>query len=307
MSHTLFKEKVFPLLEKNKPLFFIVIDNLRYDQWKIIEPDLLSNFRVFQEDLYFSILPTATQYSRNAIFSGLMPSEMQKMFPQWWKNDNDDEGKNMFEEQFLNAQLQRLGKGNLKISYNKITNIDSGRKLSENMHKLLNYDLNVIVYNFVDMLSHARTDMKVIKELAEGDAAYRSLTASWFEHSPLRDMFNFIAENKIRVSVTTDHGTILVKKPTKVLGDRDMSTNLRYKQGRNMRYDSNDVFEIEDPKNVFLPSINLSSKYIFAKEDSFFAYPNNYNYYVNHYKETFQHGGVSMEEIMIPIVTLTPR
>jgi DNA-binding response OmpR family regulator len=307
MSHTLFKEKVFPLLEKNKPLFFIVIDNLRYDQWKIIEPELLSNFRVFQEDLYFSILPTATQYSRNAIFSGLMPSEMQKIFPQWWKNDNDDEGKNMFEEQFLKAQLQRLGKGDLKISYNKITNIDSGRKLSENMHKLLNNDLNVIVYNFVDMLSHARTDMKVIKELAEGDAAYRSLTASWFEHSPLRDMFNFIAENKAKVSVTTDHGTILVKKPTKVLGDRDISTNLRYKQGRNMRYDTNDVFEIEDPKNVFLPTINLSSKYIFAKEDSFFAYPNNYNYYVNHYKETFQHGGVSMEEIMIPVVTLTPR
>ena len=185
MSHTLFKEKVFPLLEKNKPLFFIVIDNLRYDQWKIIEPELLSNFRVFQEDLYFSILPTATQYSRNAIFSGLMPLEMQKIFPQWWKNDNDDEGKNMFEEQFLNAQLQRLGKRDLRISYNKITNIDSGRKLSENMHKLLNNDLNVIVYNFVDMLSHARTDMKVIKELAEGDAAYRSLTASWFEHSPL--------------------------------------------------------------------------------------------------------------------------
>ena len=307
MSHTLFREYVLPQMQECKSHFFIVIDNLRYDQWKIIEPEVLNYFRVEEEGLYLSILPTATQYSRNAIFSGLMPSEMHKRHSDWWKNDDDEGGKNMFEEQFLQAQLQRLGKGGLKLSYNKVTNIDVGRKLAENMHNLMRNDLNVIVYNFVDMLSHARTDMKVIKELAEDDAAYRSLTASWFEHSPLKDMLRFISENNAKVSLTTDHGTILVKKPTKVLGDKNLSTNLRYKQGKNMRYDFSEVFEIDKPHEFFLPNINLSSKYIFAKEDCFFAYPNNYNYFVNHYKQTFQHGGVSMKEMIIPIVTLIPK
>lgn len=307
MSHTLFKQYVAPKLEEGRPLFFIVVDNLRYDQWKIIEPELMNYFRIEDEAMYFSILPSATQYARNAIFSGLMPSEMEKYHKEWWKNDDDEGGKNMFEEQFLKAQLQRLGKGNLKTSYNKITNIDAGRKLADNMANLMRNDLNVIVYNFVDMLSHARTDMKVIKELAEGDSAYRSLTASWFEHSPLRDMMRYVAENNARVSLTTDHGTILVKKPTKVLGDKTLSTNLRYKQGKNMRYDFNEVFEINKPQDVYLPNINLSSKYIFAKQDCFFAYPNNYNYFVNHYKDTFQHGGVSMEELIIPVVNLIPK
>ena len=307
MSHTLFKEYVLPHLKEGKPHFFLVIDNLRFDQWKILEPELLNYFRVEEEEMYFSILPTATQYSRNAIFSGLMPSEMQKRHSDWWMNDDDEGGKNMFEEQFMQSQLQRLGKGSLKMSYNKITNIDAGRRLADNMQNLMRNDLNVIVYNFVDMLSHSRTDMKVIKELAEGDSAYRSLTASWFEHSPLRDMLRFIAENNAKVSVTTDHGTILVKRPTKVLGDKTLSTNLRYKQGKNMRYDFNEVYEVNNPKEVFLPNINVSSKYIFAREDCFFAYPNNYNYFVKHYKETFQHGGISMEEMMIPVVTLSPK
>jgi len=307
MSHQVFCKKVLPNINEVTCTFFVVIDNLRYDQWKMIESSITSDFRVDDESLYYSILPTATQYSRNAIFSGLLPLEMERMHKEWWKNDADEGGKNMFEEQFLLAQLRRLGKSQIKASYNKITNIDAGRKLVDNMLNLSHNNLNVIVYNFVDMLSHARTDMKVIKELAEDDAAYRSLTTSWFEHSPLKDMMSFISSNKHKLIITTDHGTVLVKKPTKVLGDKDLTTNLRYKQGRNMKYNNKEVFEIDNPKDIFLPSVNISSKYIFAREDYFFAYPNNFNYYVNHYKETFQHGGISLEEMIIPIVTLSPK
>ncbi|MBL6657535.1 MAG: bifunctional response regulator/alkaline phosphatase family protein [Flavobacteriales bacterium] len=307
MSHQIFKHSVLPELNEDKTTFFIVIDNLRYDQWKMIQPSLMNDFRIQDESLYFSILPTATQYSRNAIFSGLLPLEMEQQHKDWWKNDTDEGGKNLFEKEFLEAQMRRLGKAHLKVSYNKITNIDAGRRLVDNMQNLMNNHLNVIVYNFVDMLSHARTDMKVIKELAEGNAAYRSLTTSWFEYSPLKDMFAFIANNNSKVVVTTDHGTVLVKKPTKVLGEKDLTTNLRYKLGRNMKYDSKEVFEINQPKNVFLPIVNMSSKYIFAREDYFFAYPNNYNHYVNHYKETFQHGGISLEEMIIPIITLSSK
>lgn len=307
MSHQIFKHSVLPELNEDKTTFFIVIDNLRYDQWKMIQPSLMNDFRIEDESLYFSILPTATQYSRNAIFSGLLPLQMEQQHKDWWKNDTDEGGKNLFEKEFLEAQIKRLGKGHLKVSYNKITNIDAGRSLVDNMRNLMNNQLNVIVYNFVDMLSHARTDMKVIKELAEGNAAYRSLTTSWFEYSPLKDMFAFIANNNSKLVVTTDHGTVLVKKPTKVLGEKDLTTNLRYKLGRNMKYNSKEVFEINRPKDVFLPVLNMSSKYIFAREDCFFAYPNNYNYYVNHYKETFQHGGVSLEEMIIPIVTLSSK
>ncbi|HWY10977.1 MAG TPA: PglZ domain-containing protein [Bacteroidia bacterium] len=306
MSHTLLKNKFIPELEKNESVFLIVIDNLRYDQWKIIQPILQDYYKVEKEELYCSILPTATQYARNALFSGLMPSEMEKRHPEWWLNDEQEGGKNMHEEDFMHAQLKRLGK-DIKFSYNKITNHAAGKKLSEGVNNLLQNKLNVIVYNFVDMLSHARTEMEVIRELADDEPAYRSITLSWIEHSPLMDIIKQLAAKKVKIVITTDHGTVHVKEPTKVLGDKNVNTNLRYKQGKALDYNPKEVFEVKNPSDAFLPKLHPSSRFIFAKEDRFFAYPNNFNYYVNYYRNTFQHGGISLEEMIIPYITLSAK
>jgi CheY-like chemotaxis protein len=306
MSHTLLKNKFIPTLDASPCTFLLVIDNLRYDQWKMIQPIIQDYFKVENEELFFSILPTATQYARNAIFSGLLPSEMEKRHPDWWLNDEDEGGKNMHEEDFLNAQLKRLGK-DIKVGYNKITNFAAGKKLSENMSNLMNNKLNVIVYNFVDMLSHSRTESEMIRELADDEPAYRSLTLSWFEHSPLLEMIKFIAFKKAKLVITTDHGTVHVKEPTKIVGDKTVNTNLRYKQGRALDYNAKEVFEIKNPADAFLPKQNVSSRFVFAKEDKFFACPNNYNHYVQYYKNTFQHGGISLEEMIIPYITLSAK
>ncbi len=306
MSHTLFKNKFAKELAKDEPVFLIVIDNLRLDQWKVIQPIIQDYYQLESEEAFFSILPTATQYSRNAIFSGLLPSEMEKMFPNFWLNDEEEGGKNLHEEAFLQAQLKRLGK-DIKMSYNKITNFNAGKKLSDNLSNLLQNKLNVIVYNFVDMLSHARTEMEVIRELAENETSYRSITYSWFEHSPLFDIIKQLADKKIKIVITTDHGTVHVHEPTKILGDKNVNTNLRYKQGKALEYNPKEVFEIKNPADAFLPVQHPSSRFVFAKEDRFFAYPNNFNHYVNYYRNTFQHGGVSLEEIIIPYVVLTAK
>ena len=307
MSHRLFKERVAPRIDEDgSPLFMLLIDNLRYDQWQVLKPLILEDMNVETEEMYFSILPTATQYSRNAIFAGLLPSEIEKRHPDLWLNDEDEGGKNMHEAEFLAGQLQRLGK-DVRHSYNKITNLNSGKKLADNFANLLNNQLNVIVYNFVDMLSHARTEMEVIRELADDSAAYRSLTLSWFEHSPLRDIIRKIAESGGRILLTTDHGTIQVKEPVKVIGDRNTNTNLRYKQGKNLNYDAGEVFEVKDPSDAYLPKQHVSTRFIFAQEDQFFVYPNNYNHFVNYFRDTFQHGGISMEEMLIPVVYLKSK
>jgi DNA-binding response OmpR family regulator len=306
MSHTLIKNKLIPELEKSECIFFILIDNLRYDQWKVIQPILSEMYKTDNEELFYAILPTATQYARNAIFAGLMPLEIEKRFPKMWLNDEDEGLKNQFEEPLLQEQMKRLGK-NIKMSYNKITNNAAGKRLSDNINNLLQNKLNVIVYNFVDMLSHARTDMEVIRELADDEPAYRSITKSWLEHSPLLEIIKQLAERKIKIVITTDHGTVNVKDPAKVVGDRNVNTNLRYKTGKTLDYNKKDVFEIRNPHDAFLPKQHVSSVYIFAKEYRFFAYPNNYNHYVNYYKNTFQHGGISLEEIIIPYVTLSAK
>lgn len=306
MSHTLFKNRIAPIIDQNETTFLILIDNLRFDQWKVIQPILDDFFKTEVEDVYFSILPTATQYARNAIFAGLLPSEIEKRFPKLWLNDDDEGGKNMHEAEFLADQLKRLGR-DVKHTYHKVTNHATGKKLAESIPNLMSNKFNVIVYNFVDMLSHARTEMEVIRELADDEAAYRSITQSWFEHSPLLDIFKQLAERKARVIVTTDHGTIRVKEPSKVIGDRNTNTNLRYKQGKNLQYEKKDVFEVKNPLEAYLPRTNVSQTFIFAKEDMFFAYPNNFHYYVNYYRNTFQHGGISLEEMIIPFIVLNSK
>ncbi len=300
LSHTLFRDKVIPNISNDAVTFFILVDNLRYDHFKMIETLIKEDFRKVSEDCFYSILPTTTQYSRNAIFSGLMPSEIDKKYPDKWFYDDENAGKNLNEEFFLTEQFKRLNL-NLKTSYTKITNHQAGKALEDNILNLLNNQFNVIVYNFVDMLSHARTEMEVLKELASDEAAYRSLTMSWFDHSPLFNALQKLKEKKVRIIITSDHGTIRVQNPSKVVGDKNTTTNLRYKSGRNLNYNEKEVFFIKNPEEAYLPKSNLSSSYIFAKEDYYFCYPNNYNYFVNYYRNTFQHGGVSIEEMIVPI------
>ena len=306
LSHQIMKKKIFPEVNQQRPCFLFIIDNLRFDQWKAIEPVLNEIFTIEKEETYYSLLPTTTAYSRNAIFSGMSSLEMSKIHPDIWVGEDEDDSKNKFEEEFLQRLIRR---NNLKtkLSYNKVRNFGEGKNLVDSVHNLFINELNVIVYNFVDMLSHARTDMAMIKELAPDEAAYRSITKSWFIHSPLFDVMKIIAEKKARIIITTDHGTIRVKRPMKIIGDRNVNTNLRYKQGKNLNYEAGKVIETTKPERFLLPKTNVTTSYVFATEDQFFAYPNNYNYYVNFYKDTFQHGGVSMEEMIIPLIFLNSK
>ena len=307
MSHNLFQFKVLPHLEKGVPTFFILIDNLRFDQWKAIQPIFAESFRILEEDTFYSILPTATQYARNAIFSGLLPVDIEKNFPGLWKNDEEEGGKNMHEEEFFKAQLKRLKKEQLRYSYTKILNNNAGQELVSSIHNLLTNDINIIVYNFVDMLSHARTEMEVLKELAGDEISYRSITKSWFEHSPLHQALKKISDKRFNLILATDHGSVRVKTPVKVIGDKQTTSNLRYKHGRNLNYEPRDVLAFRDPREAGLPVPTVNSSYIFAREDHFLCYPNNFNYYANYYRNTFQHGGVSMEEMIVPVIKMVNK
>ena len=306
-SHNVMQKYVFPLLSKNEKIMVVIIDNLRFDQWKTMQPAIEEYFRVADENLYCSILPTATQYARNAMFSGLMPSEIQKKFPSLWIEDDDDEvSKNQYEPELFAELLKRLGL-NIKHNFSKILNLRAGRKYVDTFSNIASNQLNVLVYNFVDMLSHSKTNMEIIKELANDEAAYRSITSSWFDHSPLADVFELAAKNNFKIILTTDHGSIRVKNPVKVLGDRETNANIRFKYGKNLNTDGKNIFELKNPSDLFLPRPNVSTSYLFCTSSDYFVYPNNYNYYVNFFADTFQHGGISLEENVIPLITLAPK
>lgn len=306
LSPNLFRTYIFPELAKSAKVVLLLIDNMRFDQWRILQPEINQFYSTEQEQIYCSILPTSTQYARNSIFAGLMPAAIQKLYPDLWLSDDDEGNKNEFEEQLLQFQLQREAI-KTKLYYQKIFNNAMGAKVLENLANIMQNDLIVLVYNFVDMLSHANTDIEMIRELASTDSAYRSLTLSWFKHSHIIELFSELAQKDISVLLTTDHGTIRVSHPVKVVGDKTTSRNLRYKLGKNLAYNSKEVFEITHPDKAHLPKSTVSSKYIFALRDDFFAYPNNYNYYVKYYTNTYQHGGISMEEMILPFVKLKSK
>ncbi len=306
LSHDIFQHKIFPMLDAGNKVFVLVIDNLRFDQWRTISPVFEQYFRIDSDELYMSILPTATMYARNAMFAGMLPSEIEKVYPELWEDDDNEGNKNKHEEELLTRQMKRHRR-NEKLYFEKITGIRRERQISESLKNIMENDLSVMVFNFVDMISHARTEMDMIRELANDEKAYRSLTLSWFNHSHIIDLIRNLAEKDIKIVITTDHGSIKVDNPVKVIGDRETNTNLRYKLGKNLNYKSKHVWEVRDPRQAFLPSRNVSTSYIFAHNNDFFAYPNNYNYYANYYKDTFQHGGISLEELIIPLITLTRK
>ncbi len=305
LSHNLFKRHIVPEFAKEEPVFFILIDNLRFDQWKVIRP-LLENYFLIQENTYCSILPTATQYSRNSIFSGLMPSEIKQRFPDFWLDDIDEGGKNLYEKELLISQLAHFSCSK-NISFNKVFNVDHGRKILDKFNEFLNKSLNVIIYNFVDILSHAKTDMRMIKELANDEKSYRDLTLTWFKNSPLLELLKKISMIDATVFITSDHGTINVNEPSKVVGEKSISSNLRYKTGRKIKFNNRDVLHVNNPEEFQLPKTNMTSSYIFAGPNKYFVYPNNYNHYAHHYINTYQHGGISMEEMIIPIISLKQK
>lgn len=306
LSQGLFKKKVLPELKENTPTLLLVIDNLRWDQWKSIAPHLSPYYKQEEETMYFSILPTATQYSRNTLFSGLLPAEIKTHLPQFWKDDIEEGGKNLFEEELLVHQCNRFNvKG--KVDYKKITNLKDAKGLIEQLQNYKDNTLLAVVYNFVDMISHAKSEMEIIKELAADDKSYRALTETWFKNSPLLSLIQKAKQLGFQLMITTDHGTINTQTPREVVGDKESSLNLRYKTGRNLNFSSNKIMQINDPKAFGLPSQGLNSSYIFAKEADYFVYPKNYNYYANLFKNTYQHGGVSLEEILIPFVFLTSK
>ena len=305
MSVDIFKKKIFPLLDSGEKVFLIVIDNFRLDQWRMLAQEIGDMFDI-DEQTYVSILPTATQYARNAIFSGLMPVKIAEMFPDLWVDEDEEEGKNLNEGPLIKTQLERFRRCDT-YSYHKINDSGGADKFLQKFNSLKGNDLNVLVINFIDMLSHARTESKMVRELANNESAYRSITLSWFRHSVLSDLFKMLAQSDFTVVITTDHGSIRASKPVKIIGDRNTNTNLRYKLGKNLNYNPKEVFVIKEPHKAMLPAPNLSTSYVFAMGDSFFAYPNNYNYYVSYYKDTFQHGGISMEEMIVPLITMKVR
>lgn len=305
LSPEVFKERIFPMLDKGEKIFFIVIDNFRYDQWKIIQPMLTEYFEM-TEEMYCSILPTTTQYSRNSIFAGLMPLGISRLYPDLWVNEGDEAGLNRHEKELLELQFNRLRRKE-SFMFHKLNDSKGGEQFLAHIDHIKSFPLNVMILNFVDMMSHARTESKTLKELSNSDSAYLSLTESWFRYSSTLDIFRKLASSGSKVILTTDHGSIRVDNPVKVIGDKEINSNPRYKIGKNLKYNPKEVYACLKPEEIGLPSPSLASEFIFACENDFFVYPNNMNEYVRLYSDTIQHGGISMEEMLVPLVMMTPK
>jgi CheY-like chemotaxis protein len=306
LSPDIFAQFAGPHINLERPLFFIVIDCMRYDQWLAFE-SLLASFYSVETNFYYSILPTATPYARNAIFSGLYPSEIEKFYPNLWETAEEDETSlNKYEDKLLEILLKRLGYP-IVPKYQKVLHASDSKRVLDQLYSYMHSPVNAFVFNFVDTLVHSRSDTPVLKEIAPDVAAFRSLTRTWFEHSSLFQMLKILSEKDVKVIITTDHGSVRTLRDTQVLGDRFASTSLRYKYGRNLNADEGAAMVVRNPTEYKLPNNKYCPSYIFAKEDFYFVYPTNYHKFQNKYKDTFQHGGISMEEMILPILTLTPK
>ncbi|MCR5454905.1 MAG: PglZ domain-containing protein [Bacteroidales bacterium] len=306
MQMDVFQERILPMLSSGQKVFWIVIDNLRFDQWKALQPTIAEYLAVEKEEILCSILPTATQYARNAMFSGLTPLMISQIYPELWTDEDELHSKNNHEKELIQTMLTRF-KCDIKFTYNKTFTNREGQRITDNIQNIADTPLNIAVYNFVDMISHARTDNPMMRELADNEISYRALTKTWFEHSSLLALIKTLSRKDFKVILTTDHGNVRVGNPVKVTGEKEITSNVRYKIGRDLQFNKKDVFEIQNPKLAQLPQQSVTTRYIFAHNRDFMAYPNNFNYYARYYRDTFQHGGVSMEELLIPFITLKPK
>ena len=306
MSHTVLRKRLFPILNNDFPVFFILIDNLRYDHWKVLQQRMQPYLKTLSEDTYMSILPSVTHYARNSMFAGLLPSEIEKKYPDYWVAEDSGQYKNQNEKLLLEECLKRFGK-EPNFTYNKVLNQSYGLKIIDYLPKMMSTPLNIIIYNFIDMLSHASTEIELLREMANDDDSYRSLVGSWFDHSPLLELIKNLANRKAIVIITSDHGSIRITNPVRIKGDRETSVNLRYKVGRNLEFNPKEVFSIRNPGEIFLPKVNITSSFVFCRQNDFFVYPNNFNQYVAYYRNTIQHGGISLEEMLVPYAVLQPK